>query len=170
MTPPFRIALLGKEQDRKAFTSGTDALDQYLKHQAMQDQRRRVSTCYVALDGEDRIVGFHTLAALGIFLKDLPEETQKRLPRYPSVPAALLGRLAVDRRFQGQGLGAALLADALDRVCCAELAVYALVVQAKDDRAVPFYRHHGFLSLPQRSETLFLPLATWEALRGVRLQ
>lgn len=165
MTPPFRVTLLEKGQDRKSFSCGMDVLDRYLQRQATQDQRRRVSACYVALEGEDRIVGFYTLAATGILLTDLPEKTRRGLPLYPLVPAALLGRLAVDHRFQGQGLGAALLADALDRVCAPSIAVHALVVQAKDGEGARFYRHHGFLPLLQRPETLFLPLATWEALR-----
>ena len=71
-----------------------------------------------------------------------------------------MGRLAVDQNFKGQGLGGALLADALDRAANAEIAAYALVVDAKDESAASFYRHHGFIALPVSTRTLFLPLAT----------
>jgi GNAT superfamily N-acetyltransferase len=83
---------------------------------------------------------------------DLPPEVTKRLPRYAALPAVRIGRLAVDRKFWGRGLGGALLADALRRVLLAPPAVFALLVDAKDDRAVAFYEHHG----------LFLPIATAE--------
>lgn len=85
---------------------------------------------------------------------------RKKLPRYPSVPAVRMGRLAVDQRFKGQGLGGALLADALDRAVNAEIAAYALLVDAKDEPAACFYRHHGFITLPDSPLALFLPLAT----------
>jgi ribosomal protein S18 acetylase RimI-like enzyme len=71
-----------------------------------------------------------------------------------------MGRLAVDQEFEGQGLGGALLADALDRAARSEIAAFALMVDAKDDAAAAFYRHHGFIALPDSSLTLFLPLAT----------
>ena len=77
--------------------------------------RRRVAACFVALSEDEHIAGFYTLAATGVLLSGLPESTQKQLPRYPTVPAVLLGRLAVDQAFAGQGLGSALLADALHR-------------------------------------------------------
>ena len=84
----------------------------------------------------------------------------RKLPRYPSVPAVRMGRLAVDQAFRGQGLGAALLADALTRIVRSEIAAYALVVDAKDEKAASFYRHHGFLQIATKPLTLFLPLAT----------
>uniref|UniRef100_UPI00046547F0 GNAT family N-acetyltransferase n=1 Tax=Robbsia andropogonis TaxID=28092 RepID=UPI00046547F0 len=84
----------------------------------------------------------------------------KKLPRYPTVSAVRMGRLAVDKSFTGQGLGGALLADALDRAARSEIAAFALMVDAKDDTATAFYRHHGFIPLPDSPCTLFLPLAT----------
>ena len=83
-----------------------------------------------------------------------------RRDSYPTVPAVRMGRLAVDQAFQGQGLGGALLADALTRAARSEIAAFALVVDAKDEAATAFYRHHGFISLPYSPQTLFLPLAT----------
>jgi ribosomal protein S18 acetylase RimI-like enzyme len=122
--------------------------------------RRRITACFVALADGPRIAGYYTLASTGLLLSDLPASTGKKLPRYPTLPAVRMGRLAVDQAFQGQGLGAALLADALARTARSEIAAFALVVDAKDEAAAAFYRHHGFMGLPDSPRTLFLPLAT----------
>lgn len=157
---PFRVAPLETAHDRTPFASGTTALDDYFQRQVTQDIRRRVTACFVALTHEQRVVGYYTLASTSLLLLDLPAAIGKKLPRYPSVPAVRMGRLAVDQNFKGQGLGGALLADALDRAVNAEIAAYALVVDAKDESATAFYLHHGFISLPDSPQTLFLPLAT----------
>jgi len=107
-----------------------------------------------------RLAGYYTLSAASIALADLPLAIQRKLPRYPTVPAARIGRLAVDRAFQGQGLGAALLYDALERVMASGMGVFAALVDAKDDNAVRFYEHHGFMRLGSAAQTLFLPLAS----------
>ncbi|WP_414040012.1 GNAT family N-acetyltransferase [Acidithiobacillus sp. M4-SHS-6] len=109
---------------------------------------------------EQRIAGYYTLASASLLLADLPVRTGKKLPRYPTVSAVRMGRLAVDQTFKGQGLGGALLADALDRAARSEIAAFALVVDSKDEAAAAFYRHHGFIALPDSPLTLFLPLAT----------
>lgn len=100
-----------------------------------------------------------------MLLVDLPATTARKLPRYPTVPAVRMGRVAVDQAFKGQGLGGALLADALDRAARAEIATHALMVEAKDETAAAFYLHHGFIALPDSPLTLFLPLATELAAR-----
>lgn len=132
----------------------------YLREQATQDVRRRVAACFVALAGGQGIAGYYTLASASMLLADLPVEMGKKLPRYPTVPTVRMGRLAVDQAFKGQGLGGALLADALNRAARSEIAAYALMVDAKDEAAAAFYRHHGFIALPDSPLTLFLPLAT----------
>jgi ribosomal protein S18 acetylase RimI-like enzyme len=115
-----------------------------------------VTACFVAVDESNRaIAGYYTLAAGAVALTDLPEQLVKRLPRYPSVPVARLGRLAVDKAYRGQKLGAALLWDASSRAAASELMAYALVVDAKDDQAQDFYEHHGFIRLGSRR--LILP-------------
>jgi len=157
---PFRLALLDATHDRTAFNCGSAQLDRYVREQVTQDVRRRVATCFVALTDERRIAGYYTLASSSVPLSDLPIETAKKLPRYPTVPAVRLGRLAVDQTFKGQGLGGALLADAIDRAAGAEIAAYAVIVNAKEEVAVAFYRHHGFIALPDSPLTLFLPLST----------
>ena len=161
---PFRLASLDVAHERIAFNSGSEPLDRYLREQVSQDIRRRVAACFVALADGQRIAGYYTLASASLLLADLPASTGKKLPRYPTVPAVRMGRLAVDQEFNGQGLGGALLADALDRAARSEIAAYALVVDAKGETAAAFYRHHGFIALPSSPLTLFLPLATALAL------
>lgn len=156
----FRVALLEAQHDRTAFCSGSKALDAYFQRQVTQDIRRRVTACFVALTHEQRAVGFYTLASASLLLSDLPADIGKKLPRYPSVPAVRMGRLAIDQNFKSQGLGAALLADALNRAAKTEIAAYAFLVDAKDESAASFYQHHGFIALPDSPLTLFLPLAT----------
>lgn len=159
MTAPFRVEVLGPGHAREGFSCGVAALDVYLVRQANQDIRRRVSACYVAVEvSSNRLAGYYTLAAGGVPLTDLPDVLTKRLPRYPSVPVARVGRLAVDQAFQGQKLGGALLADAAVRAMRSEVAVYALVVDAKDDAAAEFYRHHGFESFGSNARQLIVSL------------
>lgn len=154
---PFRLALLDAAHDRAGFNSDSEPLNRHLQEQAAQDIRRRVAACFVALADGQRIAGYYTLASASLLLADLPA---RKLPRYPTVPAVRMGRLAVDQAFKGQGLGGALLADALDRAARSEIAAFALMVDAKDEAAAVFYRHHGFMALPDSPLTLFLPLAT----------
>jgi GNAT superfamily N-acetyltransferase len=162
---PFRLALLDATHERADFHSGSAPLDRYFREQVTQDVRRRVAACFVALADDQRIAGYYTLASAGLLLADLPASIGKKLPRYPTVPAVRSGRLAVDRGFTGKGLGGALLADALERAARAEIAAYALMVDAKDEAATAFYRHHGFIALPDSLMTLFLPLAPARAAR-----
>lgn len=157
---PLQLAPLDAACDRAVFTSGSEVLDRYLREQVSQDVRRRVAACFVALADGQRIAGYYTLASASVLLADLPAATAKKLPRYPTVPAVRMGRLAVDQAFKGQGLGGALLADALDRAARSEIAAHALMVEAKDEAAAAFYRHHGFIALPDSPLTLFLSLAT----------
>ncbi|MDO4232792.1 MAG: GNAT family N-acetyltransferase [Lautropia sp.] len=156
----FRLLPFSKLHDRGGFESGSPALDQYLQVQVTQDIRRRVASCFVALTESDRVVGYYTLASASMLLTQLPADVVKKLPRYPTVPAVRMGRLAVDRSFKGKGLGGALLADALERTIRSEIAAYALLVDTKDEAAAAFYRHHGFIAFPSAPLMLFLPLAT----------
>ena len=156
---PFRVVPMDRTHDRSTFNSGSETLDSYFRERVTQDIRRRVTACFVALSRNGPIAGYYTLASASVFLGDLPAKLIKKLPRYPSVPAVRMGRLAVDRAFKGRGLGGALLADALMRVVRSGIAAYALVVDAKDNTAADFYRHHGFLETVDKPLTLFLPLA-----------
>ncbi|MGA2882749.1 MAG: GNAT family N-acetyltransferase [Bryobacteraceae bacterium] len=158
---PFRLAPLGAEHDRGSFHCGEEALDRYFQTQATQDIRRRIANCFVAVDAaKNQVAAYYTIAAASIPFVDLPPEDAKRLPRYPTLPAVRIGRLAVGQEFQGRGLGGALLADATRRTLQAPPAVYALIVDAKNDQAVAFYEHYLFRPVVGQPRTLFLPLAT----------
>ncbi|MGD8957954.1 MAG: GNAT family N-acetyltransferase [Chromatiaceae bacterium] len=157
------ITPLGKRHDRKNFDCGEATLNLYLNRYANQDIRRRVSRVFVASPPTElqRVIGYYSLSAGSLAAADLPDEFRRRLPRYP-VPAALLGRLAVDKSQQGQGLGAILIADALQRIAMAGqvMAVYAVMVDALDESAAEFYRQFGFIPLPSQPLKLFLPMDT----------
>jgi GNAT superfamily N-acetyltransferase len=158
VAPPYRIELLGSH-DRKAFASGVPALDRYFHEQVTQDIRRLATSCYVACDtATGSVAGYYTIAAASIPLGDLPEDIRKRLPRYHSVPAARVGRLAVDQAHRGRRLGGMLLWDAVLRARRSELAVFAVTVDAKDHQAEAFYRHHGFVHFGSDPRQLFLSL------------
>jgi GNAT superfamily N-acetyltransferase len=163
-TVPFRVAILSGEHNRTDFRCGSPPLDRYFQQQVTQDIKRRVASCFVALDSEQRIAGFYTLASSSVSLIDLPQAAAKKLPRYPSVPAVRMGRLAVDETFKGKGLGSALLADALERTLRSDIAAFAMLVDAKDESAAGFYEHHGWQLLSPRGLILFLPLATAQGL------
>jgi len=163
VTASFRFAPLAPEHDRSAFRCGEEALDRYFHTQVTQDGRRRIASCFVAIEEtSDRIAGFYTIASAGIPTPDLPPEITRRLPRYPTLPAVRSGRLAVDRQFSRRGLGGALLIDAARRTLGSAPATFTLLVDAKNEVAAAFYRHHGFLPFASQPWTLFLPLATAE--------
>jgi len=110
----------------------------------------------VLLDGT--IAGYYTLSATSVQLGELPAQTVRKLPRYPLVPATLLGRLAVDRRHQGKGYGRFLLGDALHRAARSEIASFAMIVDAKDESARRFYERESFLPFPDQPMKLFRPM------------
>ncbi len=158
-SPPYRLESLGRHHERANFDSGVPALDTYFRERVRRDMERHVATCFVAVDGSGLVAGFYTLATSSIQLESLPPAEAKRLPRYPAVPVTLLGRLAVSWRARGQGLGATLLLDALERAAGVQtqIASFAVVVDAKDEAAARFYRHYQFRDLT--ANRLFLPMA-----------
>lgn len=160
MTAPFRIDILVSEHDRQAFDCGVEPLNRYLKERARPDERKLVSRCLVACPAESMaIAGFYTLSSAEVPTITLPEAITRKLPRYPSTPVGRIGRLAVDVRYRGQGLGSALVADAVLRALKSDLAAFALVVDAKDEAAVTFYEHAGFFVLHPADRVFMLPLA-----------
>jgi ribosomal protein S18 acetylase RimI-like enzyme len=161
MTFPFRLEPLGEEHERSLFRCGEDALDRYFQTQVNRDIRRRVANCFVAVENATRhVAAYYTISAASIRLADLPPDETRRLPRHPTVSAVRIGRLAVEQRFQGRGLGAALLADAASRTLNADAAAFTLLVDARNHQAVAFYQRFGFRVLSSQPRTLFLPLAT----------
>ena len=163
----YRVEALGRQHDRSGFSCGSEPLDHYLRAQAGQDARKHVAAPFVLCEGEGHtVLGFYTLSAISVDIGEWPETVAKKLPRYPVVPATLLGRLAIDRRFQGQGAGEYLLMDALHRSLQAsrQVAALAVIVDAKDERAVTFYRRYEFIPFVDQPTRLFLPLSVIEKL------
>lgn len=154
---------LDKKHDRNAFSCGNDALDRYLHEQASQDVRKRVATVFVLTVAHVNIViGYYSLSSCSVDLDEWPEALKKKLPRYPVVPVTLLGRLALDKKHHGKGLGEYLLMDALWRcsTVAREIASVAVIVDAADDKARRFYEHYGFCAFPKQSDRLFLHMQT----------
>jgi GNAT superfamily N-acetyltransferase len=149
---------LTSRHDRSAFASGSAELDDWFQRRAGQDERRNVARVFVAVGDAGDVVGFYTLSSLSISIEELPSDIAKKLPRYAGMPAALIGRLARHERVRGKGVGGLLLADAVRRALDASrsVAIFAIVVDAKDDAAVEFYRGFGFTPFPQRRNRLFL--------------
>src|SRR5262245_20088290 len=164
----WRIEPLGPHHDRVDFSCGADSLDRYLREQASQDARRSAAAPFALVSATEpnTVVGYYTLSSHSIDLGELPAHVAKKLPRYPLVPATLLGRLAVDRRYKGQGLGERLLMDALGRALTqsAQITAVAVTVDAIDDPAARFYPRFGFIPFPDRPDRLFLMMKTIAAL------
>ncbi len=155
----YRIEPLGGHS-RAGFSCGIEALDRYFKQQAGQESRRHVASCFVGVNAADGAIGgYYTLSATSVLLEDLQDSLRKKLPRYPEVPAALLGRLAVNLQHRGKGLGKLLLYDAMRRTLKADLAAALLVVDAKDDAAASFYRAYDFIDFGKGRSRLYLPVS-----------
>jgi GNAT superfamily N-acetyltransferase len=163
----FPIEPFGPQHDRRSFCSGNEALDRYFQERVRKEVEARVAAAYVLADGP-AVLGYYTLSAHSIERDALPEPVVKtlKLPKYPYLPVTLMGRLAVDRKFQGQRLGELLLMDGLERsyVHSSQVASFAVVVDAKEN-AVEFYQKYGFLRLPP-GQRMFLPMATIKKLIG----
>jgi GNAT superfamily N-acetyltransferase len=163
----YRIEPLGRHHDRSQFSCGTETLDRYLREQARQDAQKRVAAPFVLLEGSsDAVIGYYTLSAISIDIGDWPEELARKLPKYPAIPATLLGRLALDKNYRGKGLGKHLLMDALYRSwrVSNEIASVAVIVDAKDKVAQAFYSHYEFRPFPDQPNSLFLAMQTVEKL------
>ena len=158
-----KIEPLGKRHNRVVFSCGNDALNTYIQKRASQEAKKKIATTFVMANSPtSTVIGYYTLSATSILLADLPNETARKLPKYPHVPATLLGRLAIDRRYQGRGYGEVLIIDTLRRALQAttEVASYAVVVDAINERARSFYAQYEFHAFPDRKLRLFLPMKT----------
>ena len=161
MAQAFQIDPIANQHVRDKFDCGEPALDNYLAYHARKNDRKGVAKSFVVLDDHNQVLGYYSLSAAQIEFDHLPAEHHKQLPRYP-VPAARIGKLAVDRAMQGRGLGGWLLVDALRRILAAadQMGVLVVIVDAKSERAKQFYVHYGFIELVNDPMTLFLPLET----------
>ena len=147
--------------DRSAFACGYAALDDYLRKRARQDADRHLAAVFVAREPDaSRVIGYYSLSSLSVVTRDLPDEFTRRLTRYPELPVALLGRLAVDHEHAGAGLGRFLLIDALRRAYehSSQVAHVAVVADAKDEQAAGFYERYGFNRFPNMPLRLYLPM------------
>ncbi len=156
----FTVEPLTKKHKRSDFSCGSAPLDRYLKNQARQDAKRGIAAPFVLVRPVNKIIGYYTLSAFSIELEKLPQAQIRKLPKYPGVPATLLGRLATDQNYRGLGLGEHLLMDALYRSynATAQIASYAVVVDAKDAAAIAFYTKYDFTQFPDHPHRLFLPM------------
>lgn len=154
---------LNSSHKKSDFSCGKELLDNYLHKQANQDIKRKLSACFVVKEEQTGLIkGYYTLSNNSIPLEDIPDNIRKRLPRsYKTIPATLLGRLAIDSNFQGQGLGRLILIDALKRSfqLSDTIGSFAVVVDPIDEDAKRFYDKYGFIKLPD-SGKLFLPMKT----------
>jgi predicted GNAT family N-acyltransferase len=162
--PLYRVERLADHHDRASFVSGNLELDSYLRLHAGQDLKRKVAVPFLMLDQSGVVVGYYTLSAYGIRFAELPLKVVKKLPKYPLLPATLLGRLAISREHQGKKLGRILLMNALQRSWrnTTRIASIGVVVDAYDERARVFYLHHEFVQLMDHPNKLFISMLTVE--------
>jgi ribosomal protein S18 acetylase RimI-like enzyme len=146
-----------KKHDRKSFDCGVTALNHYLQRFANQDQKRSLTKVYVLLD-QDIIIGYYTLSAHSVLRDDLPVDTKSG--SYGEVPFLLLGRLAIDKRYQGKGFGDMLIVHAFKntRLAAEKIGILGIIVDAKDDKASSFYEGFGFKKLCTTKNRLVLPI------------
>lgn len=159
----FSIEKLKSSHARKSFTCGIDSLDDYLQKQATQDERRHISVTYILHDAECNLAaGFYTLSSMIIESQDLPHEITRKLPNYPLLPATLIGRLAIDKKYQGKKLGEILLMDALHRSYESSKAIasFAVVAEAINKEAAHFYRKYGFINFVAHEKLLYMAMKT----------
>ena len=157
----LQISELSGRHDRESFDCGKPELNNYLRQVAGQHVRKSLARVYVAYEQSDpsRIVAFYSLNGCEMQSEQLPESLRKKFPQ--RIPAVRLGRLAVEKAYQGQGVGKLLLFHAMWNVGQVDAIIGAvtLLVDAKDEEAKRFYLKYGFIELPDRPLNLFLPIA-----------
>ena len=160
----FYSEALGKH-DRSAFASGNERIDACFRQTVSQDVKRGYAACYVLVEkASERLAGFYTMSSHSIPLTALAPDLARKLPRYPSVPAVLIGWLSRDESFRGRQVGSMLLADAITRLAAAPIGLHAICADAIDDTAGAFYRVHQFQPFASRPNAFYLPMKTAHAL------
>lgn len=157
----YITTILSSKDNKENFTCGKEMLDKYLHLQAKQDVKRKLTACFILSNNETTVTGYYTLSNTSVNGEFLPDGIIKKLPpSYKHLPATLLGRLAVDINYKGQGLGANLLMDALRRSYnnSLQIASMAVIVDLIDEESMAFYNHFGFIALPD-SGKMFIPMA-----------
>lgn len=160
------IELLDSPRHNRAdFSCGIDSLDNYIRKQASQDLKKKVATVFVLVDLPNTdVIAYYTLSSYTVQIVELDASFAKRLPRYPLLPATLLGRLAVDNNHQGQHLGEFILVDSLKKAldATAQVASLAVIAEAVNERAARFYQKYGFQQFKQVPMKLYLPMQSVE--------
>jgi ribosomal protein S18 acetylase RimI-like enzyme len=159
---PFVCEPLDPRHDRAAFVCDSPVLERYLKTQARQDVEKRLTAVFVLTPDSKTVAGYYSLSQFSVQAEKIPDEIRRKLTRYQEVPVTLIGRLARGVAFRGQGIGELLLMDALRRCHIHGKGVgsWAVLVDAKDDYAVAFYKKYGFLEIYGHANRLFLPMQT----------
>ena len=156
----FFSEALGKHHPAE-FTSGNERIDTYFRQTVSQDVKRGYAACYVLVEqASAKVAGFYTLSSLTIPLTELAAEVARKLPRYPSVPALLIGWLGRDVVFRGDHVGPMLLVDGIARLAASPVGVHAICADAIDDVAAAFYQAHQFQPFLRRPHSLYLPMKT----------
>jgi predicted GNAT family N-acyltransferase len=159
----LQIVLLdSKKHQRERFNCGVTSLDRYITKLASQDLKRKAATVFVLIDSPNlEVMAYYTLSSFTLEATELESSVAKKLPRYPLLPATMLGRLAVDKKYRGQKFGKLILIDAMKRAFIAsqQIASTAVVVEAIDNNAVSFYRKYGFTSFESNPNRLYLPMS-----------
>lgn len=159
----YEISVLDASHNRKMFSCGDLALDRYICNQASQDIKKHIAAVFVLTEKQSLdVIGYYTLSAVTVTAVELPQSIIKKLPKYNLLPATLLGRLAVDKQCQRRGLGELLVANAIRRSINSskEIASMAIIVDAKNEVAVAFYEHYGFIRLTPQQKKLYLSMET----------
>lgn len=165
------VLLESKKHRREDFDCGVESLNKYIKKIASQDLKRKAATVLVLIDSvTENVIGFYTLSSFSLELTEIESVVAKKLPRYPLLPATMLGRLAVDKNYKGKGFGELMLIDAMKKSYQAsqQIASVALLVEAINEQAVSFYQKFGFVSFQSSRERLYLPMKTIEKIEYIK--
>lgn len=165
------VLLESKKHRREDFDCGVESLNKYIKKIASQDLKRKAATVFVLIDSvTENVIGFYTLSSFSLELTEIESVVAKKLPRYPLLPATMLGRLAVDKNYKGKGFGELMLIDAMKKSYQAsqQIASVALLVEAINEQAVSFYQKFGFVSFQSSRERLYLPMKTIEKIEYIK--
>jgi predicted GNAT family N-acyltransferase len=165
----YKITPLGSQHDKRNFECGIDLFDNYIRKQANQDIKRKLSICFVLSNKENIVMGYYTLSNAEIPRRNLPSQISKKLPKsYSEIPGTLLGRLAIDKSISGKGFGELLLIDALKKsyeVAKYSIGSLAVIVDPINEDAERFYIKYGFIKLPD-SGKMFIAMKTISELFG----
>lgn len=156
----LKIFSFNKNFNLKNFDCGETILNDYLIKYASQDLKRYLASVYIcSLEDQKEIIGYYTLSSNRIDISELQENYVRRLPYYPYLPAILIGRLAIDLRYQKKKIGELLLMDALYKSYKSEIAAFAVIVEAKNIEARNFYKKYEFNEFLDNPNKLFLPMS-----------